>query len=168
MDQAPKASAVLGRALHVPDLRVEHEGCVTEIADDGAAGGVGDPPRARADAEQNDAEQLDAGVSRLPRRGKELRDPHQAIEAGVVGTGRDECVVGNGERLLLKWPIARGAVDEDEIVVTSQWRQLIPYGPSGLLTALATSGEGAGQVLDVLASTGLEWWRNSRWRRDRS
>ena len=37
MDQAPEASAVLGRALHVPDLRVEHEGCVTEIADDGAA-----------------------------------------------------------------------------------------------------------------------------------
>jgi hypothetical protein len=52
-----------------------------------------------------------------------------------------------------------GAVNEDEIAVTSQWRQLIPYGPSGLLTALATSGEGAGQVLDVLASTDhVEAW----------
>ena len=61
--------------------------------------------------------------------------------------------MGNGERLLLKRPIAWGAVNEDEIVFTSQRLQLIPYGPRGLLTALATSGEGAGQVLDVLAST---------------
>lgn len=119
MDKLASTATIASGGKQVADLSGEDEVGVAELVLNLFTHLGTDAACAGLDAEQQDAEQLEVWVGGSDGVEQPGYADH-SVEAGFVGSGRDEGVSGRVHREQLELAVARRTVDQDEVVTVSE------------------------------------------------